>query len=541
MKKLSKIIAMISLICVLFSLLPGCAPKVDLKDVERDPTGAIREAITQTINEINAASYNPLKTGAEAVNSGKITANFTNPDGQEIQYTLNQNPAEKEYSTTMLNSATGNSWMWMLNNGTAYLQTGDSNASYYSLDLQKLELSPAIQNIADLLNISNDKVLKKIQGNYPAFLDAYKNNQATNTLNADIVNTIMLYVEDCSVSVEKNQVVKNGESIDVAQVSYTIPSDKMQKMVSALKIVKSNHNKMYDDYVDNIFRHILCSAGCDFYAEPEEEDKAKRRWDITINELELYLLYSDQDFNISFSISQETGNLVNLSLYSADKLDDEDVVVQANLELAEKYEKGGDWSFSLQVTGKKRQYYDSNIVVYGKIANGTNSFSNSVVFEYNSQHEVVKNNWTTEYNKQNNSFSVYTFRNNEELLITGIVTVMGEEMRMTIQNVQYKEKQYDISITISANNVTGKSNAPTATNIETLPENSLKKIQENIIKYFPESVFGSWKSEEDINLDIFKTYLKDYDYDGDGDCGDDDDLITFSIYHNMLYRDENAN
>ena len=102
MKKLCKIVAMISLICVLFSLLPGCAPKVDLKDVEKDPTGAIREAITQTINEINAASYNPIKTGAEAVNSGKITANFTNPDGQEIQFpTTTARPALPRHTPSL--------------------------------------------------------------------------------------------------------------------------------------------------------------------------------------------------------------------------------------------------------------------------------------------------------------------------------------------------------------------------------------------------------------------------------------------------------
>ena len=538
MKRYTKIIATVLAVCLCISLFSACSPVIKLGDVKGDPTNAVKTALLQTIDNINGISYNPITTGTKAVNAGKIVAEYTDTNGQGIKYTLNQNPEGKEYSTTMTNSADNSGWKWMLHNGTAYLQFGSSDAAYHSLDLQNIESATAVKNIANLLNISETKALQKIQGNYSAFLTAYSTNQAANGLNVDIVDTILSHIAECKVNVEETQVVKSSRSIDVIQVSYTVSSDEMSKMVSALKKVRANHTKMYDDYVDDLFRNILCSAGCDFYAETETENKVNKRWDITINELELYLLYSDQDFNISFCISQDTGNIVNMSMYSADTLDGENVIIQANLELDEKHEEESNWSFSLQVSGKNRQRYDSHIVLNGKIANGTNAFSNSIVFEYSSQHEVVKDSWLTEYDKQDNSFSVYTSRDNEELLVAGTVTVMGQEMRMTIRNVQHKGKDYDISVTITANGATDKSNAPTATDIETLSENSLKKIQNNIIKHFPESVFGSWVSEEDIDLSVFKTFLSNYDYDGDGDCGDDDDLITFTVYHNMLYRDE---
>ena len=224
MKKLSKIIAMISLICVLFSLLPGCAPKVDLKDVEKDPTGAIREAIAQTINEINAASYNPLKTGAKAVNSGKITASFTNPDGQEIQYTLNQNPADKKYSTTMLNTAAQSGWKWLLDKGTAYWQIGGENSEFYSLNIQDPAAAISNSKIAELLNVSQNKAVERLTGKYPSFLECYNAGEDAKDINTKIAEEILEHIASCDTSVTKTQAVKGSNAIDVVEVSYTVPS-----------------------------------------------------------------------------------------------------------------------------------------------------------------------------------------------------------------------------------------------------------------------------------------------------------------------------
>lgn len=540
MKKLSKIIAMISLICVLFSLLPGCAPKVDLKDVEKDPTGAIREAIAQTINEINAVSYNPLKTGAEAVNGGQITASFTNPDGQEIQYTLNQNPADKKYSTTMLNTAAQSGWKWLLDKGTAYWQIGGENSEFYSINIQDPAAAISNSKIAELLNVSQNKAVERLMGKYPSFLERYNAGEDAKDINTKIAEEILEHIASCDTSVTKTQAVKGSNAIDVVEVSYTVPSDKMEELVKAIKAICENNSKDYDAYVDDLFRHILLDAGCDIYAKSETKNEYSEKWGYAINDLELYLIDSDASFNLSFAISQETGNLVNLSVYSTDELDGENVIIQIGLDFDEKHEKESNWLFSFQATSRSKKSYDSHITITGQIRNQSNHFSNSAVFEYQDSYEVWKDSKLTEYNKQDNSFAVYTTRDSEELIVSGTVTVMGQEMRMSIQSIQHQNTDYALNVSITANNVFDSNNAPMAKDVTTLSENALKTIQTKIIENMPESVFGSWKSEEEFDPSIYKTFRADYDYDGDGDCGDSDDRIFFDIFNQMLNQD-NAN
>ena len=496
MKK-RKIIAITLIACMMTFLLSACAPLIKINDVKKDPAGAIKKAFYQVLEDVEGMSYNPLKTGAAAVNSGKIEIKTTNTSGQDLLITLNQNPEGKDYSTTMRNTSTGDGWKWVLDNGVAFLQIGPEGSDYYSIDLKDPAAAVKNSKIAELLNMSPVAAESILTGEYPTFLDRYNSETEHINLNEKVTETLVGFIENEPASVEDATTLGGIEAV---QVSYTITSENMRNLVDALNTIRLENNFEYDSYVSNLLRYVLRISGCEFYGNIEQTQGMRQKWKNAVNDLKLYLLMSDADFSLSFAINKKTGNIANISIFSSDVISDEAVTVQINADFIELSNKKTDWVFEFQVSNKSGLIYDSHIIITNTIQNNSDYFRSHMIFEYRDKYEIWKDNYLIDYNKHDNSFGVYTSRDDQELGVFGTVVVMGQEMRMIIEQVQHKDKEYNLNVSITANDVLESITPPVAIQINTLTIDELKRIQIQVIETLPSSVFGSWKSLQGADI-----------------------------------------
>lgn len=508
------------------------------KEVEKDPKQELTTAIEKTLQEKDGAGYTPLKTGAEAAQSGVITATTTNKAGENVTYKLVQDPARKRYASARTAAHTG--WQWQLIESIANVQAGDVDSDWYCVDMaDPAAAAERLTALRNSLGLSVEEMEEKLRGNYSAFLTAYNANSMQSDSMTNVTNTILSYVPKDDVSVRKAKVTtRDGDKIDTIQVKYTVPNEQMEQMVSDIQEMLRDRDSDYAAYVNDIFHDVLIDAGCDFYevTGSKEDSIAEKKWGETLNKLQIYLALSDADFTVAFNLSTKTKNVVAFSAMSSDTINDEKVTAEVSVELPMSYEGKYDAVFTMRVIGEKKDRFSNDLTITESVTNDASAYCRNIMFMYQDGLKSFQESYTREYDKKNNTFGICTVWNGKELEVSGSATVMGTEMRMDITKAVYDGTAYELAVSVSADTQVGEwfnENAiPNAAKIEDLSEGELAKLQAALAKHLPADRFGDW-SEQEVDLSKYQTFDPKFDYDGDGDCGDADDRFFYNVMQKM--------
>lgn len=509
------------------------------KEVEKDPKQEITTAFDKTFKEKDEIGYTPLKTGAEAAQSGTITATTVNKAGENLKYTLAQDPVQKTYATVMSNTSTNTGWQWQLVDSIANVQAGTGESEWYSVDLSNpTATAEQLENLRTYMGLTVEEMAEKLCGNYPSFLTAYNSDTLASDSRANVINALLSYMPDTDVSVSKSNVkTKDSGKISTVRVEYNISNENMKQLVAEVKSALDGTSDDYAAYVNDIFRDILKASGCDFYDVNNSESIAEFEWKSTLNKLEIYLEMSNADFTVAFELSTKTKNIVGVYFSSSDTIKGENVIAEVSMELPVSYEtEKYDTVFSMRIVGDNKERFDKDLTITESITNDTTLYCRTILLSQKDSKGTSQESYTREYNKKDNTFVIGTVWNGQALEVIGTVRVMGSEMRMEITQAVYAGTTYELAISVTADTQVGEwfkeNTVSNATKIETLSDSELAELQEALAEHLPSNRFGEWV-EEKIDMSIYETFDPKIDYDGDGDV-DEDDREFYEVVRKMF-------
>lgn len=534
-----KLIVLLLCISCLALVFAGCSPKVTPKDVQKDPSGSIKDGIQKSTDYRAGISYSPMDTAARAAESGTITVGFTAADGSKATYEVSQDLDNRRFHTSYTNNNVGASWQCELNENGLFTFRPGTDASWYGLQLQKDHVAYANMKLCEALNWNGYNVWTEIQDQYgdlvTSVLDGYID---TNSDYETLMDVAAKAVDRATLSeVEGGTVDTQDGQRNTVQVAYDLHEDDGIKIFAALFGFCEESSSDYNTYLDRICRDALTKTGCEFYTTATSDDIFATKLYLARSDLVGFYEESTRDTSLVLQIDEKTGQLVSIVALSTGKYDKGVATVR------------GCWTLDPTSENKLHESVVVNMDCVNTLSDGfelsmsrdtggkNSVYSDDTTYSFNDDSGIIHTGTNLSYDKSGGEYELSVTADGLDVTLRGTMVDMQKEFRMTISEVECDAAtDGPISVDVSIKAVTD-TGVPTANaEYEYFQEMNLEDTRaayEQFKATMPESVFGEWEPVLQMDEKFYEDFDASYDYNKDG-VVDESDKSHYEHIHLIL-------
>ncbi len=486
--KMHRFTALILALACVFGFA-GCAKKeADTETLKANPSEIIFKALKSSLSASTNIAYNPLDKGAEAAQSGEISAVVHGTEDDKINCALTRSAQKNYFKTTYDN---GNTWGCILYKDQLYIQPDINAETYYALSLSNLEDDIRKSALPKIMNMDAAIIIREIRKHYPKLLAESQNEISDRNIDEEYLKKAMDLILAQPAAFHAETLNHADKEQSVSKAEYEISNTVMYELGMLLEEWRASRGAA-DPYIDDVFYQMFVDAGIPLEQEDREEEMDDKAVGDIIFDICYHAKYKEANGKIVFYLDAENENVLLLQASFTDKNSESPVTLMCKFTfaLSEKDYKQNEFLYEMQ--GDYRATLGKQIRWSIVRENRPARMSSLTSFEY----KVGGYNWKQvegiEYNKQNSAFTIRSMYNREELVMNGTVSAVNE-MRMHIGKINYMSEEYAVDIDITAVPKDIEVTAPNATNISALTEEEMRELYSVFAESYPDAIFGKWE------------------------------------------------
>lgn len=534
-----KLIALLLCISCLALIFAGCSPKVTPKDVQKDPSGSIKDGIRKSTEYRAGASYSPMDTAVKAAESGTVTVNFTATDGSKATYEVSQDLDDRQFHTSYSNNSAGAAWQCALDENGLFTFCPSTDANWYGLQLQKDYTAYADMKLCEVLNWNGYNVWTEIQDQYGDLVTGVLNgNIDTNTDYEILMDVAAEVIGRATLSgVEEGAVDTQEGQRNTVQVVYDLHEGDGLKVFAALFGFCEESDSDYNAYLDRICRDALTKAGCEFYTTATYDDTFATKLYLARSNLEGFYEESARDTSLVFQIDDKTGQLVSIVALSTGKYDKGVATVRGcwTLDPTSKNELHESVVVNMDCVNTLSDGFELSVSRDTKEKNSI--YSDDTTYTFNDDSGIIHTGTSLSYDKSSGEYELAITADGPDVTLRGTMVDMQKEFRMTIREAEYDaDTDGVVSVDVSIKAVTDTSVPAANTEYEDFMEMTMEDTRaayEQFKTTMPESVFGEWEPVMQMDEKFYEEFDASYDYNKDG-VVDESDKSHYEHIHLIL-------